>query len=55
MWPLVTWLLLYPIALRASDWLVVLAGRTPTAGDARLDAALYLVVALFLATVPLLP
>ena len=54
MWPLVAWLLLYPIALRLSEWLVALAGRQPGPGDARLDAALYVIVALFLAITPLL-
>lgn len=55
MWPLVAWLLLYPLALRLSDWLVRLAGREVGAGNPRLDLALYLVVALYLATAPLLP
>ena len=60
MWPLVAWLLLYPIALRLSDWLVALAGREAAAGDARSDLVLYLgvaavLLALFLLTHPILP
>lgn len=55
MWPLVAWLLLYPLALRLSEWLVVHSGRQPGAGNPRLDAGLYLVVSVVLLTVYLLP
>ena len=53
MWPLVAWLLLYPIALRLSEWLVAHAGRQPGSGDARLDAAFYLIVSVVLLAVEL--
>ncbi|HEX8298804.1 MAG TPA: hypothetical protein VF594_06545 [Rubricoccaceae bacterium] len=52
MWPLVAWLLLFPLTLPASDWLTARAGRvpgTPSPSAMRATLALYLTVAIVLA------
>lgn len=57
MWPLVFWLLLYPLSLPAADWITRQAGRErPADSPAILKAslALYLTVAVYLAIAPLL-
>lgn len=52
MWPLVAWLLLFPLTLPAADWLTARAGRvpgTPTPVAVRSTLALYLVAGVVLA------
>lgn len=52
MWPLVAFLLLYPLTVPVSDWLTARAGReapTPTRGALALSLVVYLASAAVLA------
>lgn len=57
MWPLVAWLLLFPLADPAADWLAARTGQTPgtpTPSALRANVALYLAVAVLLYLYPFL-